>query len=312
MEDKSLTTPTQAAKEYMQSAHSPNTKRAYKADWQHIETWAREQGVTKLPFGPGFVCAYIAHLAQSGYKVATIRRRLTTIGKVHTLMGHENPIADPKVKTVFSGIRKQHGAKQTRKTPLTSDLIKQWIDTLDDSLKSNRDKALVLVGYAGALRRSEIAAIQFEDLRFEPEGVVIFIPQSKTDTDKSGDLVAIPYGSNSYCPVRSLQAWIKAARIKDGFVFRGFWKGNQKIRKTGITGKAVSIIVKQLCEDIGLDPSECGGHSLRAGLATEAKRKGAPDQHVMQHGRWKSRSSFDRYVREGNLFRHNPAKLLDL
>jgi len=313
MNDKSLISLTQIAQDYMMNALSENTKRAYKSDWQNIETFARQQNITSLPFTPQFVCDYISHLSKSGYKTATIRRIMTTISQAHKLANHADPVSSPLVSKTFAGLRKEIGSKQDRKRPLTSELIKQWIGTLDqENIKDIRDKAIILLGFAGALRRSEIANIQHDHLRFEAEGLVIFIPQSKTDQAKEGALVAIPYGSNGYCPVRALKRWIEVSGITEGYVFRGFANRYLTPNDKKMTGRTVALVVKRLCKDIGLNPNEYSGHSLRAGLATEAKRKGVTDQYIMTHGRWKSRSSFDRYVREGNLFRQNPVNALDL
>jgi site-specific recombinase XerD len=300
------------AEKYAEKAFTHNTKRAFRSDWQKFQAWCSGHGLESMPAAAGTVALYITDLTDLGHPVATIQRYLSTIQLAHESQKHDSPVRTLEVQTVLKGIKRDKGTKQIRKKPLTTTLIKEWIAKLDDSLVSKRDKALVLVGYAASLRRSEIVALDFEDVALVPEGVVLWIASSKTDQEGDGVPVGLDYGKNGACPVRALKDWIDSAGIESGPLFRAFWKGGNKIRSTRMTARSVSIIVKKLCKAIGINPEECGGHSLRAGFATEAMRNNTPERVAMEHGRWSSRSNFRRYVRDGRLFHNSTSKMLDL
>lgn len=302
-----------SAKEYARNAYASNTIRAYRSDWQKFALWGEENSLPTLPSTPAVIGTYVSFLADSGTKLSTIRRHLSTIHKAHDLQELESPVKSGKVSAIMKGIAREHGSQHSQKKALSTKMVKEWIDLLPDDLASLRDKTIVLLGFAGALRRSEIVALTVDDVRFTQEGMVLKVRSSKTDQEGEGELVALPFGANEeYCPVHTLRKWIDEAEISEGPLLRSFWKGNRKIRSNPMSSKAVAVIVKQMVLQLGKDPSEFSGHSLRAGHATEAIRQGASERVAMNQGRWKSRIVFRRYVREGNLFRENSAKVLGL
>jgi site-specific recombinase XerD len=302
-----------SAKEYAKKAYSSNTVRAYRSDWAQFAHWGEQNDLATLPSTPEVIGTYISFLADSGMAVSSIRRHLSTIHKAHDLGEMESPVKSGNVNAIMRGIAREHGSQQTRKKAITTQMVKAWIDLLPDHLPALRDKAVVLLGFSGALRRSEIVALNVDDVQFTNEGMVLKIASSKTDQDGEGELVAIPYGQNEeYCPVRTLRKWLMETDISAGPILRSFWKGGEKVRPGGMNARAVAEIAKEMAILLGLDPREYSGHSLRAGHATEAIRQGASERVAMNQGRWKSRNVFRRYVREGNLFRENSAATLGL
>jgi len=213
---------------------------------------------------------------------------------------------------VLEGISRTIGTAKEKKKPINTAQIKSWVDSLEDNLQDTRDKAVILVGFAGAFRRSEIAALDVDDIEFGPQGMVITVKQSKTDQTGEGEQVAIPYGKHpDTCPVLALQKWLDSAGIKSGPVFRSFWKSG-KIRDTRISSKSIALIVKRMVSDLGLNPDDYAGHSLRAGHVTQAIENGAEPIITMEQTRHKSEAVFRGYVRRGNLFTKNSAHHLGL
>ena len=204
----------------------------------------------------------------------------------------------------MAGIRRAHGTAQKGKAPvLTMDIIRM-LATLDDDRQGRRDHALVLIGYAGAFRRSELVAIDLADLAFSDAGVTITLRKSKTDQEGQGAKVAIPFGHGPTCPVLALQAWLNHGQIADGPVFRAVSKGDRVLDRR-LTDRAVALILKRLAEAAGMDPTTISGHSLRAGCATQAAMNGIPDRAIIKQTRHRTRAMLDRYVRDGSLFRDN-------
>jgi len=302
-----------SAKEYARNAYASNTLRAYRSDWAKFVHWGEQNDLPTLPSNPEVIGTYISFLADSGMAVSSIRRHLSTIHKAHDLGEMESPVKSGRVNAIMRGIVREHGNQQTRKKAITTKMVKDWIDLLPHDMPSLRDKAVVLVGFAGALRRSEIVALKFDDVQFIVEGMIFNIRSSKTDQEGEGEIVAIPYGENeAYCPVRTLKKWVSDAEISEGPLLRSFWKGGAKIRPTAMNARAVAEITKKMALQLGNNPDDYSGHSLRAGHATEAIRQGASERVAMNQGRWKSRNVFRRYVREGSMFRDNSAKVLGL
>ena len=260
-----------------------------------------------MPAAPATVAAYAADAA-SRLRANTVERRLTAISQAHQLAGVENPVEEKLVRTVMAGIRRVKGTAQKGKEPISPELLRRMLAGAGDDLRGARDRALLLVGFAGALRRSELVELRYEDVQFTGAGLVVTIAKSKTDPDQEGQVIGIPYGSQgASCPVRSLQAWLERANITHGYLFPaiGRWGGEVTARPIG--GHQVAKIIKQLAERAGLEAEAFSGHSLRSGLATSAAEGGASERSIMEQTRHRSLKQVRKYIRRGNLFRDNAA-----
>ncbi len=302
-----------AAKEYIAHAKAENTIKGYHSDWKHFETWCRTRILEFLPANPETVALYIADLANSGYKVATLSRRLAAIGKAHQAAGHDSPTSkrNRAVSEVWAGIRRVKGTAPTQKVPVTTDRLKMMLKTLPKSLRGARDRALLLLGFAGAFRRSELVSLTIRDLVFCPEGLTVTLRKSKTDQEGEGRRVGIPCGRrSSTCPVRSVRAWLEASLITEGPLFRSMDRYGRIGAK--LSDRAVAIVVKRCAKAAGFDPSEYSGHSLRAGLATAAAIAGVSERSIMKQTGHRSTTMVRRYIRDASLFRDNAASSVGL
>ncbi len=299
------------ASRFLQRSKAENTVRAYRSDWHDFTDWCAHAGREPLPASPDTVALYIATLAE-GLRVSTIRRRLAAISKAHQYEGLATPTKDVIVTDVLDGIRREMGYLQKGKTPLLLPEIVAMLDAQDETLSGIRNRALLLVGFAGCLRRSELVGLDIRDCSFSEDGVVLLLRKSKTDQYGEGIQKAIPYGMNAdTCPVRALKAWLSALGVSDGPVFRGVTRG-QKIRDSRLTAQSVALVVKAALRKAGIDPREYSGHSLRSGFATQAAIFGVDERAIMEQGAWKSATMARRYIRDANLFRNNAAGQIGL
>ena len=297
--------------EYASASRAASTWRAYDADLRHFAAWCAggDPPPAVLPAAPATVAAYLAVLADAGYKPSTIRRRMAAISVAHRLGRHPNPVATPEVEAVWAGIRRVHGSAPKRKSALETDLLARVLAELDDTrLADVRDRALLLVGFAGCLRRSELVALDVADVAETPDGLALTIRRSKTDQEQAGAQVGLAYGSHRpTCPVRSWAAWRDAASLANGPAFRAVDRHGH-LGPGRLDAGSVARIVRRRAEAAGLTAADFAGHSLRAGFATAAARAGVPDRSIMRQGRWRSPASLDGYVRAGRLFdRDNPS-----
>jgi site-specific recombinase XerD len=287
-------------RDFVVASKAPNTIRSYTGDWRAFTEWCEDRQLVSLPAEPATVAAYITDRAGQD-AVSTLQGRITSISVAHKSRGHESPTATELVRSTMRGIRRTLGVATAKKAPLRAGDIRSLIGTLDlDSLIGVRDRALLVVGFAGAFRRSELVALDTSDVVENGDGLIVTIRRSKTDQESEGATIGLPYGSDpSTCPVRTLRAWLDAAAIEDGAIFRRVdrW-GNLGDR---LTGRAAATVVQRTCEAAGLDPARYGGHSLRAGLITSAVEGGAQEWRVMRHSRHKSVQVFRGYVRDLNL-----------
>jgi len=301
-QDIVLTGLAEQAREYAEGSRAANTVRAYESDLRTFCAWCRDRDLTCLPASAETVSLYAAWCADR-YRPATIERRLASIAAAHSTAGYEPPTTHGVVRAVLRGIRRAKGTAQTRKRALLVDDLRKLVAVIeDDRLIGTRDRALLLLGFASALRRSELVGLDRNDVRVENEGVIVTLRKSKTDQEAQGVEVAVLYGSNpSTCPVRALQAWLDESGIVDGPLFRGMDRhGN--IRPTRLTERIVAAIVKQYATRAGFDPAEFGGHSLRSGFATSAARAGKSEAAIMRQTRHKSVTVARRYIREGTIW----------
>jgi site-specific recombinase XerD len=283
---------------------SDNTKRAYKSDWQQFQDWCLAHNVEPLPAKPGAVFSYLAHIMEE-LKPSSIQRRLIAIRYVHIKSNLPDPTKTPEIKELWRGICNNKGTRQTGKQPATIEVIRQLVAVLPDNLLGVRDRALLLVGFASAFRRSELVSLNYEDLTFDRNGLTVLLRRSKTDQTGEGRKVGIAYGSNpATCPVRALQDWLTAANIKDGAIFRPINR-HEQIQSKRMTAQSVALIVKKYAELAGLAADLFAGHSLRAGLATSAAASGASERAIMNQTGHKNPLMVRRYIRDANLFNEN-------
>jgi site-specific recombinase XerD len=299
------------AEDYFRAAQSSNTRRAYAADWRDFSRWCAATGVASLPAAPETLVLYLSARADS-VKSGTLTRRLSAIRQAHQAAGCESPTQHLAVGKLMAGIRRQKGTAQSRKRPLLTEDIRRLIAPLGDRLLELRDRALILAGFAGAFRRSELASLDVEDLEFTREGLVATIRRSKTDPEGQGRKVGLPYGSNpGTCPVRALKAWLEALGSDEGPVFRTVNRhGHLSSRR--LTPQSVALIVKRLAGRAGLEAADLAGHSLRSGLATAAASAGVPERAIMAQTGHRSLTTLRKYIREGSLFVENAAAKVGL
>jgi site-specific recombinase XerD len=303
-----------SAQRYVNLSKAPRTLRAYQSDWTDFQAFCEGQGMTCLPAQPETVALYLASLADQNRKPATISRRLAAISKMHSAKGYDSPAAmrHAGVKEVWSGIRRSKGMAQNAKAAAVTEYLKRMLEQIPDSLIGIRDRALLLVGFTGALRRSELVALDIQSIQFVAEGLVLTIPRSKTDQEGSGEKIAIAPGRMpATCPIRSLHSCLRVSGISSGPVFRSITR-HQKISPKALTDQVVALQVKRYAGAAGLDPSLFSGHSLRAGLATSAAIAGASERRIQDRTRHRSVVMVRRYIRDGNLFRDNVSGLVGL
>lgn len=296
-----------AAKAYATGAKARNTREAYGGDWKAFETWCRSSGLGSLPAEPAVVVMYITSLATSGKRVATISRVLVSISQKHKMADHQSPTSSAQVLELMKGIRRSLGTSQIQKFAVEAQNLKAMVLELGDDLLSIRDRALLLVGFAGAFRRSELIGLNVENVEFTCDGLVITVERSKTDQEGRGSKIGVPFGGSPItCPVRALRAWLDAANITEGPVFRGVGRWNQ-VGVRRLNDRAVSRVVKKYTSLIGLDSRCYSGHSLRSGFATSAARAGKSERSIMNQTGHRSVAMVRRYIRQGTLFTDNAA-----
>lgn len=299
------------AQEAALQAMPENTLRSYRADWRSFDRWCQRRKLRPLPAEPSSVCAYLAAQART-LKTSTLRRRYMVIGKVHKIRGVTNPLDDERVRRTWRGILRTKGEAQSRKSPLLMEDLRKMMEALPDTLAGHRDRAIVLIGFAGAMRRSEIVSLDVSDLELAKEGLVVMLHRSKTDQTGKGRKIGIPCGQNEQtCPVRCVQRWIAEAKISDGPLFRKINRFG-RVEANRLVPYSVALIVKDAFELIGRDPNRFGGHSLRAGLATSAAIAGVEERSIQEQTGHKNLKTLRSYIRDGNLFRNNAAGKIGL
>ena len=294
-------------REHLKHSKAANTRRAYRADWTDFSEWCRQHNRTPLPASPDTVALYLTHCAR-GLKPSTLQRRMATISEAHRAAEHESPTKSTLVRSTWQGIRREKGIATQGKEPALTDHIHCMVEHLPKGkLLSTRDRALLLVGFAGAMRRSELVGLDFSDVVDTEDGLVVTIRRSKTDQYGSGRKIGIPFGSTPLtCPVRSLRAWIRETGIQEGPLFRAVDR-HGKVSETRLSDRTVARVVKRALKAAGRDVEKFAGHSLRAGLATQAAMGGASERSIQDQTGHKSLLVLRRYIRDGSLFRENAA-----
>lgn len=306
----------QRANDLIQAAKAESTRKAYRSDWLAFEAWFANHLLPSLPSTPEAVALYITSCVVAQRAPTTIARRLAAITKAHQAAGYVDSPASAKhfvVGEVLKGARRTLGVAQKCKDALLADDIRRIVAACPASRLGQRDRALVLVGFAGAFRRSELAAIYMPDLTFRGDsGLVIHQRHSKTDQEGAGREVAIPFGEHmETCPVIALQNWLAAAAISRGAVFRGVDRhGN--VSATGLHPDSIGTIPKNAAARAAIDATNIAGHSIRAGMATQAAMNGASERDIAKTTGHKSRRVLRRYIRTGRLFHENASASLGL
>ncbi|MDC0423627.1 site-specific integrase [Candidatus Pelagibacter sp.] len=280
----------------LRNSKSENTIRAYQSDYNDFSLFCSKNGFQAMPTQPKILALYITHLS-SYSKYSTLKRRLASISILHKTKGHYIDTKHPIIMENLMGIKRTNGSNQKGKKPLLINDLKILINAIDQSNEKDkrkiRDKALILIGFSGGFRRSELVDIEYEDLEFVSEGVKIFVKRSKTDQSGEGMTKAIPYFDNqNFCPVIALKNWIEIFDLKKSRIFN-------------ISDKSVALIIKKYANYAGLDSHRYAGHSLRSGFATSTAESGAEERNIMAMTGHKSTEMVRRYIKEANLFKNN-------
>lgn len=298
---------------YALTGPAQNTNIAHYKDWVAFQEWCANEHLVSMPAEPETVRLYITYLAEDkGLRVSTIQRHMMSISYWHKEKKHESPIFSQSVKATWKGIRRKFGVAKTRKSPIRVSQLRRMVQLSPDNLLGLRDRALLLIGFSGAFRRSEIVNLNLSDIEFTEDGIRVTLRSSKTDQEAEGRLVAIPYGSHKEtCPVRTLRSWIAQAKIEGGPLFRRVNKAG-KVGDKKLSDKTVVRIVKKYTEAIGLDQKEYSGHSLRAGFATSAAEGGASERSIAKQTGHRSLVILRGYIREADAFKDNAASYTGL
>ncbi len=291
---------------YLRLGTADNTRRSYRSAIRHFERWG---GL--LPADEETICRYLTAHADS-LNPRTLELRLSALRAWHRLQSFADPTSSARVQKLMTGIKRAHGRPRRQARVLTPAQLREIALRLQaqDSLKAARDLALLLVGIAGAFRRSELVGLELEQIRWQAEGAVISLPRSKTDQTGSGQQKAIPYGTPPLCPLQALKRWLALAGIDSGPVFRRITRWGRVV-DTALTPASVNLILKAVAADCGFEfAGELSGHSLRRTLATSAYYAGASFTAIKRQGGWRHDGTVWQYVEEAKQFTDNAAASL--
>ena len=293
----------------LKNSKAKNTLRAYKSDFRDFNSFCIKHNLKSLPSNPDTISLYLTNLSQLNLKTSTLRRRLVSIGVIHKLKGCYLDTKHPIIIENLMGIKRIKGSIQKAKKPLLINHLKLIINIINElkieEVKKFRDKTIILVGFGGGFRRSELISIDYDDLEFVPEGVKITIKKSKTDQFGEGMLKGLPYFENkTYCPVLNLKKWLEISNIKSGPIFRRFFKGSL-LTENRLSDQSVALLIKEYLNLAGIENKNFAGHSLRSGFATVAAENGADERSIMAMTGHKTTQMVRRYIREANIFKNN-------
>ena len=302
------------AEDLRAKADAASTRRAYAADVAAYEAWCAQMGFTALPATPQVVGAYLAACGE-GYAMSTLRRRVAAIARASGALSAPLDTRHPHIRETLRGIGVEYGAPARQAAALTTDEIRRLIAGCGEDLTGRRDRALLLIGFAAALRRSELVALEVADLTAMRGGLKLLIGRSKTDPTHEGAVVVLARGQAAEtCPVRAVQAWLTAASITHGPVFRKVGRGGV-VGRHALSGDGVRQILLRRAQEAGLKGTlrePISPHGLRAGFITTAYDHQVPDEQIMGHTRHRSLETMRRYVRRGKLTGSTPAGKLGL
>ena len=287
----------------LKNSKAKNTLRAYQSDFKDFSSFCIKNGFPSMPTQPKIIAFYMTHLSKTS-KFSTLRRRIASISVIHKIKGHYIDTKHPIIMENLHGIKRTLGSRHNTKKPILINDLKLIIKAIsqDKGKYKLRDKALILVGFAGGFRRSELVNVEHDDVEFVPEGIKILIKRSKTDQSGEGSIKAIPYFENQeFCPVISLKNYIKNK-----------FENSSKGRIFNISDKSVALIIKKYASISGLDANKYGGHSLRSGFATTAAEFGAEERNIMAMTGHKTTQMVRRYIQDANLFKNNALNKIKL
>ena len=299
----------------LKSSKANNTLRAYKSDFKDFGAFCNKHGLNSLPTDPKIVSLYLTHLSKNS-KISTLRRRLVSISMVHKFKGHYLDTKHPIIVENLMGIRRVKGSLQKGKKPILISHLKSIINVINEQkikdIKKLRDKSIMLVGFGGGFRRTELVSIDHEDLEFVPEGLKITIKRSKTDQYGEGMIKGLPYFANEiYCPVKNLKNWLNISKIRTGPIFRRFSKGLSLTDKR-LTDQSVVLLMKEYLNLAGIENKNFSGHSLRSGFATVAAESCADERSIISMTGHKTTQMVRRYIKEANIFKNNALNKIKL
>lgn len=301
-----------SAQEFLSTSVAESTKEAYSRDWRDFSRWCKEHDLPSLPSNAEVVACYLTSLAMRGLRVTTIRRHSAAIAAAHHESRHPSPTAHPVIKELLRGMSRKLGTPPKPVDALLSQDIRKMVRALPDTLIGTRDKALILIGFAGAFRRSELVGMNTEDVSYRDEGLVILLARSKTDQNGKGRWVGIPYGKNpDTCPVAALRRWLTISGIIEGPVLKGLDRHGNIVSER-LSRRSVGEIIKRAARAAGLDATRVSGHSLRSGHVTQAVRSGVAEHIIQMQTGHTSSGSLRRYLRLAKIFEENSADALGL
>lgn len=303
---------TESVRGYARNVLAPRSREAYSSQWGMFSAWADEAGHTALPAAESTVVMYLAARADQGIRPSGLNQALSAIGWAHVTAGFPSPARTDQVKAVLLGIRRTVGTAANKKTALLVPGMRALLGQIPAGVLGTRDRALLLLGFAGGFRREELAALKVEDLVADQEGYFVSLGRTKTDQEGKGRKLGIPYGDNAEtCPVRAVRAWLDLANLSEGPLFRTVSRSG-RAGKRAITGRTVANVVKRRCKAAGLDPTLYAGHSLRSGLVTAAAKAGKSELSIAGQTGHKSMDVLRAYMQDAELFRNNAAKGIGL
>ena len=299
------TVEVERAKDYARSSRAASTRRVYESDWKHFSAWCLDRGVPTLPAPAAVVAVYLSTEKDRGLSPLTVGRKLAAIGWMHRNAGHQPPQKSEQglaILSVMAGIRRAAHPAPVKKTAADADITRDILRAIPgDGLREVRDRAVIAFGMLSAMRRSELVAMRVEDIERRPEGMLVFVRRSKGDQEGKGETIPVPSGRRIR-PVELLEAWLEAAGITEGFVFRRLTRCGTRARPEPMADQAVARIVQARAAAAGYDRTEYAGHSLRAGFLTSAARAGASIFKMKEVSRHKSLDVLAGYVRDAQAF----------
>lgn len=298
----SLLLPCEQLRHYLDNALSCSTRRSYRSDLVH---YMAAGGV--VPSSGEMVATYLTNHA-TVLSIATLRRRLVSISKAHTVQGYDDPVKSDLVRLTMRGIRRVHGVPQRQVAAILKDDLILMLSHTPTNAKGARDRALLLVGFCAALRRSELVSIRVQDLDFTDQGIILSLARSKTDQVGQGRKIGIPFGRGRICPVKSVTDWLSHTGATEGPVFRTVSKGGA-IGQEALSDRSVAMIIKKYAAMADLSPEKYSGHSLRSGLVTSAAQHGISSWKIRAQTGHQSDAMLSRYIRDADLFTNNAAAL---
>lgn len=292
--------------EYVAAASAPATRRAYSSDWRQFESWCQLQALVPLSAAPAVVACYVADQAGAGKKVSTLERALVAIARAHQLANLNDPTKHPVVRETMKGIRRRKSTRQKKAQPFLFESLQKVVATLrPDLLRDGRDRALLCLGFMTGLRRSELVALDVEDMTWSQRGMILHVKRCKNDQAGAGRDVVVFRGAGPTCPIDAVRSWLAAAGIAEGPVFVKVDRYGHAQRGKRLSDQVVRTVVRERGAGAGLEIDQLSGHSLRAGLVTQAALNGSDLRDIAKQTGHRSDKVLSGYIRDADLWRNN-------